>query len=286
MPNELVQQILAVFEISLLLAGAFLVFRLLWSPQQRNRWFGANQLPHWTVTAGEFGIFVFLVFGSGVFFQLMATSCLKGFIAGTADHEAIEVCLNGGATGLGGLAGWRYFRSMQRGWHANHGAEPPPAGAGPARPVSLALLHGGCALLAALPVVTLVNIGWIFLLRQLGLPDEPQTLLAIFENARSPFVVAGLLVVACGLAPLYEELLFRGGLYRFCRQKLGRGPALLLSGCLFGAMHTNLASFLPLSVFGMCLALAYECTGDIRVAIIAHSLFNLNTVLILLSGLS
>jgi membrane protease YdiL (CAAX protease family) len=36
----------------------------------------------------------------------------------------------------------------------------------------------------------------------------------------------------------------------------------------------------------MCLALAYECTGDIRVAIVAHSLFNLNTVLILLSGLS
>ena len=80
-------------------------------------------------------------------------------------------------------------------------------------------------------------------------------------------------------------MLFRAGLYRFSRQKLGRPAALLLSGLLFGAVHASLASFLPLSVFGMGLALAYESTGDIRVPVIAHGLFNLNTVVLLLSGL-
>jgi membrane protease YdiL (CAAX protease family) len=39
-------------------------------------------------------------------------------------------------------------------------------------------------------------------------------------------------------------------------------------------------------VLGMILALAYEATGSIRVAIVAHALFNLNTVLIVLSGLT
>jgi membrane protease YdiL (CAAX protease family) len=98
--------------------------------------------------------------------------------------------------------------------------------------------------------------------------------------------VAALLGVACVLAPIYEEVLFRAGLYRFCRQRLGRPLALLASGLLFGALHLNLASFAPLSLFGMVLAVAYESTGSIRVAIVAHALFNLNSVLIVLSGLS
>ena len=36
----------------------------------------------------------------------------------------------------------------------------------------------------------------------------------------------------------------------------------------------------------MLLALVYEATGSIRVAIIAHGLFNLNTIILLLSGLT
>ena len=56
-------------------------------------------------------------------------------------------------------------------------------------------------------------------------------------------------------------------------------------GCLFGAAHANWASFVPLAVLGVVLALAYEATGDIRVPIVAHGLFNLNTILIVLSGL-
>jgi membrane protease YdiL (CAAX protease family) len=94
-----------------------------------------------------------------------------------------------------------------------------------------------------------------------------------------------MLLVACVLAPIYEEQLFRAGLYRFCRQRLGRGAALIISGVCFGALHGNWAGFLPLAGLGMGLALAYEATGSIRVPIIAHGLFNLNTVLVLLSGL-
>jgi membrane protease YdiL (CAAX protease family) len=73
--------------------------------------------------------------------------------------------------------------------------------------------------------------------------------------------------------------------YRFCRQRLGRGVALVISGVSFGALHANWAGFLPLALLGMGLALAYEATGSIRVPVIAHGLFNLNTVLVLLSGL-
>lgn len=285
MPTEPAQQILVVFELALLLAGSFLFFRLLASPTARTRWLSERALPPWPVTFPEFVIFVFLIFGSGAFFQLATHGLLKNFIAQATDRDGLQLCLNGFGFDGGGLVGWLLFRSMRKSWHADYGAEPPAVPPAPARPgLNIALSAVG-ALLAALPVIIVVNLGWTWLLKQLGLPDEPQDLIAVFANTKSPIVIAGMLIVACGLAPLYEELLFRAGLYRFCRQRLGRNVALLFSGCLFGAAHANWASFVPLAVLGMVLALAYEATGDIRVPIVAHGLFNLNTVLIVLSGL-
>ncbi len=285
MPTDPVELILTAFEFSLLLVGAILVFRLLADPASRSHWLGPRPLPPWPVTWPEFGIFVFLIFGAGVFCQLGLQLLSKDLLARAVDQDGLQVCLNGIGLDGGGLLGWLLFRSMRKTWYTDYGAEPPPAPAAPSLPWGRVWLYSGVTLLLAMPVVLLFNAGWLLVLRKLGLPDEPQDLLAIFSKTKSPFVVAGLLAVACALAPLYEELLFRAGLYRFCRQRLGRNWALLLSGCLFGAMHQNLASFLPLSIFGVVLALAYEATGSIRVAVIAHSLFNLNTVLIVLSGL-
>ncbi|MDB6113986.1 MAG: amino terminal protease self-immunity [Lacunisphaera sp.] len=288
MSPELLESLLSAFELMLFLAGVFLLFRLLGNPERRHHWLGVTRLPPWPVTVGEFVIFVFLMFGGGVFFQLLAHFIFKGFLAGVPDREAADVCVNGAALGLGGIAGLWLFGSMREGWPAPAGVEPPPAPlpAVARLPWARVFLFGAAALVAAWPLVLAVNLGWVLLLRRLGLPDDPQPMLAIFQNARSPLVIIGLLVVACGIAPLYEELLFRGGLYRFCRQKLGRSWALALSGCIFGAVHANLASFLPLSLLGVGLALSYEATGDIRVPVVAHGLFNLNTVFLLLSGVA
>jgi CAAX protease family protein len=87
------------------------------------------------------------------------------------------------------------------------------------------------------------------------------------------------------LAPMMEELLFRAGLYRFCRQCLGRGSALVISGALFGAIHANWAGFLPLAFLGVMLALAYEATGSIAVPIVAHAFFNFINIISIVSGL-
>jgi hypothetical protein len=285
MPTEPVELIISAFELSLLLAGAFLVFRLLANPGKRTRWLAPRPLPFWPVTIPEFAIFVFLMLVSGVFFQIALQLLLAGPVARATDSAGLQVCLNGLALDGGGLVGWLLFRSMQKTWQVDPGPQPaimPPA---PPLPWGKVWLHAGGTLLMTMPVLVLSNIGWLYLLKKLGLPDEPQPLLAIFAKIQSPFVMAALLAVACALAPLYEELLFRAGLYRFCRQRLGRNWALLLSGGLFGAMHLNLASFVPLSLFGVVLALSYEATGSIRVAVVAHGLFNLNTVFLLLSGL-
>ncbi|HTL67978.1 MAG TPA: CPBP family intramembrane glutamic endopeptidase [Lacunisphaera sp.] len=290
MPTAPVEIVISAFELGLLLLGAYLLFRIVSQPARRERWLGPRALPPWPVTLAEFLIFVLLIFGAGVFFTILLNIVAGKKIVGT-DQVPLQLIVNGLGVDGGGLIGWWLFQRMLRTWHADAPLAPaavasPPEISFPRPPWHRALVVGAGAWVVSLPLIVAVNAGWALVLRWLHLPNEPQDLIAIFANAKSPWVIAALLFIACGLAPVYEELLFRAGLYRFCRQKLGRAWALVLSGCLFGALHQNLASFVPLALFGMCLALAYEATGSLVVAIVAHALFNLNTVLIVLAGLS
>jgi len=285
MPPDPVQQLLIAFELSLLLMGGFFLFRLGTNAPQRARWLETHRLPAWSVTGTEFAFFLLLIFCSGFFFQAAAQLLLKDYIAASSSRAGFEVFAYGAGFHGGALLGWLLFPTMRKRWHTDYGANPPADEPAPKQAWPAPVVQAVGTLLAALPVLIALNLGWTYLLRQLGLPDEPQDLIAIFASTKSPLILTGMLVVACGLAPLNEELVFRAGLYRFCRQRLGRGWALVISGLCFGALHGNWAGFLPLALLGTALALAYEATGDIRVPVIAHALFNLNTVVIVLSGL-
>ena len=283
MPSESVQQILAVFEVGLLLAGAFLLLRLAVDPARRSRWLHANNLPSWPLSVADFAALLVLLFGCALFLQTAGRTLLGDIISKTTDRPAMEVIFYGTTFHVGVLLGWVLFPGTRRRWLANAGAVPAPTIVPPGPRLSWAkvLRYGAGTVLAVFPLLVLLNLGWLFMLHQLGLPDEPQDLIAIFSHAKSPFVIAGLLLVACVIAPLSEELIFRAGLYRFCRQRMGRTGALLICGGVFGAVHANLAGFLPLALLGAGLALAYEVTGDIRVAVAAHGLFNLlNTIFV------
>ncbi len=284
MSAESMQLIAVVFEISLVLAGMFLLSRLVFSARERARWLNVNQLPSWAVSPPEFALYVALILISGFFFQAGVQGVFGGALAKSSDRAGFELFAYGLGFHGGALLGWLLFRSLRASWLVGQGTGPPPPLSAP-ESWRKVIRYAGAGLLASLPVIYLANLGWVYLLRKLGLPDEPQDSIAIFTNTKSPFVVAGMLVVACGLAPLNEELLFRAGLYRFCRRKLGRSWALVLSGGLFGAVHLNWAGFLPLALLGAALALLYETTGSIRTAVVAHSMFNLmNVVFIVLGG--
>lgn len=285
MPTGPVQQLLVAFELSLLLMGAFFVFRLATNAAQRERWLESNRLPKWPVTGAEFALFLLLMLGIGFLLQAAAQMLLRDYITASDSRAGLEVFVYGAAFHGGVLLGWLLFPSLRQRWHFDYGAPPPSEEAAPRPGWPVPLYHAVGSLLVALPVLIFFNLGWTVLLRELGLPEEPQDLIAIFANTKSSLVLAGMLLVACGLAPLSEELMFRAGLYRFCRQRLGRATSLLINGVCFGALHGNWAGFLPLALLGVALSLAYEATGDIRVPVIAHALFNLNTVVIVLSGI-
>jgi membrane protease YdiL (CAAX protease family) len=81
-------------------------------------------------------------------------------------------------------------------------------------------------------------------------------------------------LVGGAIAPIAEEVLFRGYLYTYCR-RWGIPAALALSTAVFVILH--LPRGLPLTqvVGGIAFALVYEGSGSLLAAILIHSLGNL-----------
>jgi membrane protease YdiL (CAAX protease family) len=82
-------------------------------------------------------------------------------------------------------------------------------------------------------------------------------------------------VSACLLAPLAEETLYRGVLFRSFWNRMGVLPAAVLSAGIFAMLHIydgyGLAS---VGVFGFTCALLYASTGSLTTVIVLHVLYN------------
>lgn len=75
------------------------------------------------------------------------------------------------------------------------------------------------------------------------------------------------------LAPIMEEFIFRKLIVDHT-VRYGQGIAILLSGLMFGLFHGNLSQFCYTAVIGFFLGFIYLKTGDIRVTISLHMVFN------------
>lgn len=78
------------------------------------------------------------------------------------------------------------------------------------------------------------------------------------------------------IAPISEEICFRGMLYGGLREKLPRLAAAVITGFIFGGLHafSGVTAVPPLMVFGFLLSLLYEKTGSIVPGILLHMLNN------------
>lgn len=89
----------------------------------------------------------------------------------------------------------------------------------------------------------------------------------------------GLAVV---VAPITEELIFRGYLYGVVKKSGGRLAAMLTSAVVFAAMHNNVPAIPAYVVLAIGFTLAYELTGSLWASIVMHMLFNLTPVVVIL----
>lgn len=81
------------------------------------------------------------------------------------------------------------------------------------------------------------------------------------------------------LAPVFEEVLFRGLLYPAVKQAGFPRAAIWGTALLFAASHLNLLTFIPLVFFAVVLTLLYERTDNLLAPITAHAVFNLTNFL-------
>ena len=97
-----------------------------------------------------------------------------------------------------------------------------------------------------------------------------------------------LLLIAFALfeAPLVEEPLFRGIVFRGLAKSMPIWAAMVASGFLFALIHVNAATFVPLWFLGVAFAWLYWKTNSILAPMTAHFLFNLLNLVLVLSGLA
>jgi membrane protease YdiL (CAAX protease family) len=90
----------------------------------------------------------------------------------------------------------------------------------------------------------------------------------------------GMAIVIVVVAPLTEELLFRGLILRGLLQRYGTVPAVLLSAFLFALVHVNPYQFASAITMGVFLAWLFVRTRSLWPSIIAHALFNCHAFLL------
>ena len=111
-----------------------------------------------------------------------------------------------------------------------------------------------------------------------GTGDDSQLIVRYFLEHPDPRHRAAVIFMAVIIAPVAEEVIFRGYLYGVIRRFGGRIPALLTSSLLFAAIHVHLPSMPGLLILAVILCLLYERTGSLWAPITMHALFNAATI--------
>lgn len=94
----------------------------------------------------------------------------------------------------------------------------------------------------------------------------------------SPWLTAIILIRICVLAPLAEELLFRGALFTWLRQRLSATWTILLTGIAFAIIH-QMPAMLPLAALvGIAAGVIRERTGSATIPMLIHALQNITIV--------
>ena len=137
-------------------------------------------------------------------------------------------------------------------------------------------------LVFSLLVFSLGSASVFFYLFSSAFPNYAELILenaSVLEDVESQFpsLYDGLiLLLVIGIAPVVEELIFRGVLLQRWATKWGLRKALMATSVLFGLLHTN--NPVGLTLFGLAMGLLYVRSRSLWVPIGCHMLNNLAAV--------
>jgi membrane protease YdiL (CAAX protease family) len=265
--------VMAIVGFGLLVGSVLLVYGIVWYADRRTVMRCEKPMPGGSVMLETYALFV------GCF----ALMSFGGAVAEAHGSEAVRQ-----AVGVAQLPAqwlltvtvlWPLVRGMSgRDWRRAVGLT---RGQGVAR-------EAVCGLLVYLASVPLYLIGvvitmllmmlWEVVRRQQGAGGEPAPISnPIFElvATRNVVVIALVFTLATVWAPITEELIFRGALYRHLRGRLHWVVAALLSAALFAYLHAyGPLMVAPLIALGFMFAFMREWRGSIIAPMTAHFLHN------------
>lgn len=105
-----------------------------------------------------------------------------------------------------------------------------------------------------------------------------------FQQDVTTFTFLITFISAAIISPIYEEIFYRGFIYRWLRTRVGLIWAILLSSTIFTAIHIPTYNAMPVNFFsGIIFALTYEKTNSIWPVVIVHG--STNGIMVLLTAL-
>lgn len=147
-----------------------------------------------------------------------------------------------------------------------------------------ALLPAALALFSLFPPLVACTLTAQFVLSKLGVAVESQEAVKFLTDSANPLGLRIYLgVAAVGIAPLIEEICFRGIILPAVSSHSRPWLAIMSVSIVFATIHFNAASFAPLLCLAASLSLSYIYSGTIITSVLIHATFNFMSILVLIA---
>lgn len=114
--------------------------------------------------------------------------------------------------------------------------------------------------------------------KMLGIEPSINPAVGMFINLKNNFFIFLLIIETAILAPIVEEILFRGIIYKVMRKKYSFFISSIFVSLIFATLHRLPTTILPLFVISFSLCYLYEKTKSIYTPILFHSIHNCLTI--------
>ncbi|MCP3958886.1 MAG: CPBP family intramembrane metalloprotease, partial [bacterium] len=143
------------------------------------------------------------------------------------------------------------------------------------KPRSTEIAGGAMVGVGAFALATMWLFPWVEARFALGQDEQPGALEAI------PELVVLLPILIVVVAPLVEEILFRGVLFEALSSALPATTVIVLTAAVFAVMHAHPPQIVTTFVLGLHLGLVRALSGSVSGSIVVHLVNNLGALLVL-----
>lgn len=106
-------------------------------------------------------------------------------------------------------------------------------------------------------------------------PDWMQSYMDLVNTAGIGTLSPLIIVYSCIIAPISEELIFRGVTLGYAKKAMSVVTAVCLQAILFGIFHMNMIQGIYAAFLGLFLGYLCETGGTILISIVFHAFFNI-----------